>query len=87
MAFNATGEMLAVSRYARRFVRVLLTGESADELFGGYGRVRLYRYPWLVSAVGHALAPFRPRLRYGSRWHRAATAAGLSRFSRRISAR
>jgi asparagine synthase (glutamine-hydrolysing) len=79
LAFNATGEMLAVSRYARRFVRVLLTGESADELFGGYGRVRLYRYPWLVSLTGRPLAPFRQHLRYASRWHRAATAVGLSR--------
>ena len=77
--FSATPEILAVSRYARQHVRVLLTGESADELFGGYTRMRLLRYPFLVSMAGRALAPFKSRLRFGSRWYRAASSAGLSR--------
>ncbi len=79
MAFNASPEMLAVSRYARDHVRVLLTGESADELFGGYGRLRLYRYPRVVQWTGRALGPFRSRLRLGSRWARAVSASGMSR--------
>jgi asparagine synthase (glutamine-hydrolysing) len=56
-------------------VRVILTGETADELFGGYGRMRLLRYPRLVSTLGRTLKPFRTRLRVGSRWHRIASAS------------
>ncbi len=77
--FPASPEILAVSRYARNHVRVLLTGETADELFGGYGRLRLYRYARIVGWTGRILAPFRSHLRYGSRWDRAASASQLSR--------
>jgi len=77
--FPASPEILAVSRYASRHVRVLLTGETADELFGGYGRLRLYRYPLLVNLTGRALAPFRSRLRFGSRWARAVAATSMGR--------
>lgn len=77
--FSATPEILAVSRYARQHVRVLLTGETADELFGGYTRMRLLRYPRLVGVAGRVLAPFKSRLRFGSRWYRAAASAGVSR--------
>lgn len=77
--FPATPEILAVSRYARQHVRVLLTGETADELFGGYTRMRLLRYPRLVNLAGRVLQPFKGRLRFGSRWYRAASSAGLSR--------
>ena len=79
IAFNAAAETLAVARYARQHVRVLMTGETADELFGGYGRMRLLRYPGLVGLAGRALAPFRDRLRTGSRWYRAASAARQSK--------
>jgi asparagine synthase (glutamine-hydrolysing) len=77
--FPATPEILAVSRYARQHVRVLLTGETADELFGGYTRMRLLRYPRLVGMAGRVLAPFKSRLRFGSRWYRAASSVGVSR--------
>lgn len=77
--FSATPEILAVSRYAREHVRVLLTGETSDELFGGYTRMRLLRYPALVGVAGRLLAPFRSRLRFGSRWYRMASSAGASR--------
>ena len=77
--FPATPEILAISRYARQHVRVLLTGETADELLGGYTRMRLLRYPTLVKMTGSLLAPFKRRLPIGSRWYRAATSAGLSR--------
>ncbi|MEP7361405.1 MAG: asparagine synthase C-terminal domain-containing protein, partial [Chloroflexota bacterium] len=77
--FPASPDTLAVSRYASKHVRVLLTGETADELFGGYGRLRLYRYPLLVKMTGHALAPFRSRLRFGSRWARAVASTTLDR--------
>ena len=77
--FPASPDILAVSRYASQYVRVLLTGETADELFGGYGRLRLYRYPLLVSVAGRTLAPFRSRLRFGSRWARAVAATTIDR--------
>jgi len=77
--FPATPEILAISRYARQHVRVLLTGETADELLGGYTRMRLLRYPTLVKMTGSLLAPVKHRLPIGSRWYRAATSAGLSR--------
>jgi len=79
MAFNASPELLAVSRYARERVRVLLTGESADELFGGYGRFRQYRHLRLMSVAGYALRPVKGRLRSGSRLDRAAKTSRLSR--------
>lgn len=77
--FVASADLLAVSRYARDHVRVLLTGETADELMGGYGRMRLYRYQPLVDLAGRILRPFHSRLRFGSRWDRAASAARLGR--------
>ncbi|HEY5488951.1 MAG TPA: asparagine synthase (glutamine-hydrolyzing) [Candidatus Limnocylindrales bacterium] len=79
MFFNATAELLAVSRFARRHVRVLLTGESADELLGGYGRFRQYRYlPWLRLAAT-VMRPVRGRFQRGSRWYRLSHGATLKR--------
>jgi asparagine synthase (glutamine-hydrolysing) len=79
MYFNATAELLAVSRFASRQVRVLLSGESADELLGGYGRFRQYRYlPWLRLAAA-STRPIRGRFRHGSRWYRLSHAASLPR--------
>ena len=77
MAFAAAPDLLAVSRYARRHVRVILTGESADELFGGYDRFRIYRHPRLVRLAGRALRPLRDRLARDGRARRAIDASGL----------
>jgi asparagine synthase (glutamine-hydrolysing) len=79
LAFQAMPDMLAVSRYASRHVRVLLTGESSDELFGGYGRFRLLRYPRLVNLAGRVLSPLHGRLRHGSRYDRAVSSTRLSK--------
>ena len=69
-----------MSRYARQHVRVLLTGETADELFGGYGRMRLCATRRLVDVAGRVLAPFQ---RSAALWlalvPRSASASSLSR--------
>jgi asparagine synthase (glutamine-hydrolysing) len=46
-----------LSEYARKEVTVVLTGEGADELFGGYRRyVYESRYAWLAGVPGVRLA-------------------------------
>ncbi len=70
--------LLALARFARRHVKVVLTGEGSDELFAGYPRYRLFllarklagplRTPAL--ALAHLLRAARPR------WERLLEASG-----------
>jgi asparagine synthase (glutamine-hydrolysing) len=74
-------------------VKVLLTGEGSDELFGGYGwqasTIRLWRQPWLLSLFRSKAsrerkfrqrrwAPFRNSIGRGSPWDRSIVLRALS---------
>lgn len=44
--------LLAISRFAKQKVTVLLSGEGADEIMAGYIRYLLFRYPkWLLDSI------------------------------------
>ncbi|HLL25471.1 MAG TPA: asparagine synthase C-terminal domain-containing protein, partial [Kofleriaceae bacterium] len=48
--------MLALSQVAKSHVKVLLSGEGADETLNGYVRYQPLRFPWLLSAAERASA-------------------------------
>jgi asparagine synthase (glutamine-hydrolysing) len=79
LVFGPSPELLAVSRYARRHVRVLLTGESSDELFGGYRWMQPLHRRRLARPLGALLAPVAHLLPRGSRAWWIATAARRGR--------
>ena len=43
--------LLAVSKTAKPLVKVLISGEGADELMGGYVRYKTLRYPSLLKSI------------------------------------
>ncbi len=57
IAFPSSVPLYFVSRLARRQVKVVLTGEGADELFLGYNRYRVTAWNARMSRVYSAIAP------------------------------
>jgi asparagine synthase (glutamine-hydrolysing) len=57
LAFPSSVPLYFVSRLARDEVKVVLTGEGADELFGGYHRYRLTVWNQRLAAAWRRLAP------------------------------
>lgn len=55
IADQALVPLHAVSRFARRDVKVVIGGEGADEIFGGYPRYRSFR---LATRLGRLVPPF-----------------------------
>lgn len=58
-------EIYNLCRYAKEHVKVLLTGEGADELFGGYPRYYLCKLGKLFDRIPSWL---RPMFRFGVDW-------------------
>jgi asparagine synthase (glutamine-hydrolysing) len=61
LTFSASVPLFFVSRLAREQVKVVLTGEGGDELFGGYGRYRRGIQNFKLARSLDALLPTRIR--------------------------
>jgi asparagine synthase (glutamine-hydrolysing) len=59
--------LLAISRYAKPRVTVLLSGEGADEIMGGYVRYQFLRHPHLLRTVKSVMPKLTSVLGFGSR--------------------
>ena len=57
IAFTSSVPLYFVSRLAREHVKVVLTGEGADELFLGYNRYRVTAWNARLGRLWRRLAP------------------------------
>ena len=67
--FANSVQIYALSRLAKQYVTVVLTGEGSDELFAGYPR---YRIPGLARSYAHVPAWMRKQAAHWLRDHRLA---------------
>lgn len=75
---------LALSEVAAKELKVVFTGEGADEVFGGYRRYRQHRLVWLIRDL---LAPGSGGFRIRSEWWRRRSRRLLGEELRRESRR
>ncbi len=66
------GHLLLISEYAKEWVTVLLSGEAADEVMGGYVRYRPLAYPRMLRAMKPVLPLLAKALGLKGRWQKLA---------------
>jgi asparagine synthase (glutamine-hydrolysing) len=81
IAFPSSVPLYFVSRLAREHVKVVLTGEGADELFLGYNRYRVTAWNERLAEIYHATCP--ARVRSGARRLVRALPRRLRRYAQR----
>lgn len=64
--------LLAIARFAKPLVTVLLSGEGSDETFGGYVRYRLFHYAWAFRILRRWPLPIPPILDRSGRLRKSA---------------
>lgn len=76
--------VMAISEYAKAHATVLLSGEAADELMGGYVRYQPLRYPSLLRAARPVLPQLMSTLHINGRGQKLGRFLGLGSLDRFI---